>query len=123
MRALVLVLAGMAGLKIWAHDHVYRSAAEDALVAAYRDRAIEACQKDRSRAAKSTAGQWSQPAAVRLVMGKRDVEVAFWDVDNPLWAVRYKYPVLVLTTGATEVAQTCEFDVTLGTAAILKPRG
>jgi hypothetical protein len=127
MRALVLVLAGLAGLKIWAHDHVYRSAAEEALVQAYRERAIEACQKDRRSGSKGAepktpATAWTSPAAIRLVIGRRDVDVAIWDVENVLWPVRYKYPVLVLTAGAHAPDLTCEYDVMVGTASLLRPR-
>ena len=46
MRAFVLLLALLAGLKIWASEQLFRSAAEEALVAAYRDRAVAACQKE-----------------------------------------------------------------------------
>lgn len=136
MRALVLLLAGMAGLKVWAQDHIYRSAAEDALVHAYRERAIDACQKDRPPSAdrrkdgKSThpaTNVFANPASVRVVIGKRDVDVAIWDVDNPLWGVRYKYPLLVLHPAASGIGSAstgliCEFDVTLGTASVQKPR-
>lgn len=122
MRALVLVLAGLAGLKIWTQDHIYRSATEEALVHAYRDRAIEACQKDRRRDAKVGAAHWANPASVRLVIGKEDVDVAIWDVDNPLWGVRYKYPLLVLTAAGPHAGVACEYDVTLGTAVVSKPR-
>ncbi|MBA4171383.1 MAG: hypothetical protein C0511_01685 [Hyphomicrobium sp.] len=136
MRALVLLLAGLAGLKIWAQDHIYRSAAEDALVHAYRQRAIDACQVDkpstteRRKDAKSLqviTSPFADPASIQLVVGKRDVDVAIWDVDNARWAVRYKYPLLVLHPSAASSAQNgaglvCEFDITLGTATISKPR-
>ena len=120
MRAVVLILAGLAGLKVWTHDHIYRSATEDALVHAYRDSAIDACQKGRR---KDTDGKlsvnWNNTSSIHLVIGKRDVDVAIWDVDNPLWPVRYKYPLLVLKGGD----YTCEFDMTLGTASVSRPSG
>ena len=47
MRAVVMILALLAGLKIWAHDRMFRSGAEEALIAAYRERAIAACQRRR----------------------------------------------------------------------------
>ncbi len=122
MRAVVLILAGLAGLKIWTHEHIYRSATEDALVHAYRDSAIDACQKDRrkDKDAKSIVN-WNNPASIQLVIGKRDVDVAIWDVDNPQWPVRYKYPLLVLRAGAGSGEITCEYDMTLGTAAVSRP--
>lgn len=126
MRALVLVLAGLAGMKIWTHDHIYRSATEDALVHAYRERAIEACQKDRGKSAKVSAAvamPFANPAAISLVIGKRDVDVAIWDVENALWPVRYKYPLLVLKGGGPGPDLVCEYDMTLGTATVARLRG
>ena len=46
MRALVLALALLAALKIWAQYTSFRSAAEQALVVAYRDRAVTACRNE-----------------------------------------------------------------------------
>lgn len=122
MRAVVLILAGLAGLKVWTHDHIYRSATEDALVHAYRDAAIDACQKDRRKDKDArSAVNWNNPSSIHLVIGKRNVEVAIWDVDNALWPVRYKYPLLVLTAGTSGGGLTCEYDMTLGTAAVAPP--
>lgn len=124
MRALVLVLAGLAGLKVWAHDHIYRSATEDALIHAYRTHAIDACQKERRKDGRGVAAapSWANASAIHIVMGKRDVDVAIWDVDNPLWAVRYKYPLLVLRSDATQDSLACEYDITLEKAVVAKPR-
>lgn len=123
MRAVVLILAGLAGLKVWTHEHIYRSATEDALVHAYRDSAIDACQKDRRKDRDAKAANWNNPASIQLVIGKRDVDVAIWDVDNALWPVRYKYPLLVLKSGAPGGDLTCEYDMTLGTASVSRPAG
>lgn len=120
MRAVVLVLAGLAGLKVWAHEHIYRSATEDALVHAYRSSAIDACQKDRRKDKDAKLPvNWNNPSSIQLVIGKRDVDVAFWDVDNALWPVRYKYPLLVLAAGSA----VCEFDMTLGSASVSRSEG
>ncbi len=122
MRAVVLVLAGLAGLKIWTHDQIFRSAAEEALVQAYRGPAVEACFKGTRRDSRPAAGPnpWAAPASVRLVMGRSDVDVAIWDVDNALWVMRYKYPLLVIDAGGAAAGLVCEYDVTLGTAAVTR---
>ena len=46
LRALVIALALLAGAKIWAQDRLYRDGAQDALLRAYRERAIAACQSE-----------------------------------------------------------------------------
>ena len=132
MRAVVLVLVGLAGLKIWTHEQIFRSAAENALIGAYRDRAIEACHKDTAKdrrkdnrggaSAALVANPWANPAAVHLVIGRSDVDVAIWDVDNALWAVRYRYPQIVLDGNAQSGELTCRYDVTLGTATVKRGR-
>lgn len=126
MRALVLVLIGLAGLKIWTQDRLYRSATEEALINAYRATAIEACQKQRATKDGKTplppVAAWTRPAAIHLAIGRRDVDVSVWDVDNPMWAVKYKYLLLVLEPTASSFQGVCEYDVTLGTATLIKAR-
>lgn len=134
MRAFVLLLAVLAGLKIWASEQLFRSAAEEALVAAYRDRAVAACQREAAAprdypardakaviAAHAAAAQaWGKHADIRLVIGKRSVEVNIWDTDNALWNMRYKYPYLVLAAPAGTGLGACEYDITLGQTAITR---
>ncbi len=115
MRAVVVVLALLAGIKIWTQDQLFRSAAEAALVNAYRDRAVQACQRDAGRAG---AGTWSRPRTVRLQIGRPDVGVNIWDTDNALWDLRYRHPYIVLTSPEGAPAAECTFDVTLGSASI-----
>ena len=44
MRMVVIGLVLLAGLKVWTQDRTYRSVMGDALVEAYRERAIEVCR-------------------------------------------------------------------------------
>jgi len=123
MRALVLVLAALAGVKIWTQDQILRSASAEALIQAYRDRAVQACQKDARRepvneATAVSPQAWGRPASVSLEFGRRGVDVKIWDVDNPLWNVRYKHPHLVLGMGGQRSNLVCEYDVIVGTATI-----
>ena len=129
MRAFVMLLALLAGLKIWASEQLFRSAAEEALVAAYRDKAMAACQREAGggkeaskdlRSAGVLASAWAKPADIKLVIGKRGVDVNIWDHDNALWNVRYKYPYLVLTAPQGSGQGACEYDVTLGQASLTR---
>ena len=52
MRALVLVLAVLAGAKIWTQERLYREGAEEALLLAYRERAMAACQSQQPPASR-----------------------------------------------------------------------
>jgi hypothetical protein len=122
MRFLVLALAALAGAKVWMQDTMFRSGAEEALVAAYRERAIEVCQKQ----GRDIAGQpmrglnWSRPTSVRMITGSRHTSVYFWQVDDAAWNARYRNPYLVLRTSEHDAAPSCEYDLIYGQAQIVR---
>lgn len=127
MRLVVVALAALAGGKIWTQDQIFRSAATDALIHAYRAKAIEACRKapvpqgtaaPTEAAQKLLASAFAAPAALRLEIGNPDVDVALWQVDHAAWPMRYKYPYLVLEAGSPAPVARCSYDVTLDRAAI-----
>jgi hypothetical protein len=135
MRALVLVLAVLAGAKVWTQERLYRDGASDALLLAYRDRAIAACQmsapdapasraadpigrlSDRSAPA-STASLplWTRPASVQLAIGRSSAPVSIWEINNELWPARFKHPHVVLTANDRLPHAVCEYDVIEGRA-------
>lgn len=121
MRVLMLALALLAGFKIWAQDSVYRTATEQALISAYRDRAISACQKVGTRGdplrALQTAASWAHPSSVELAIGNRNISVYLWEIDNPQWEARYKSPYLLIAPAGDETLS-CAYDIGAGTAAI-----
>lgn len=115
MRALVIVLAVLAGLKVWTSVQFYREGTEDALILAYRDRAITACQSEEPvSAARAYAPLWTRPSSVVVAIGRRSADVSIWDIDHPLWQARYKHPQVVLRTDAP--GHVCEYDIIEGRA-------
>jgi hypothetical protein len=119
MRAFVLALALLAALKIWAQDTSFRNAAEQALVAAYRDRAVTACRKEpqKSRISPELAAfatDWSNGVEVHL--SAKGSTFRFGQFGEELWNAPPKTLLLVLTSGA--VGLTCTFDLAAGTAEI-----
>ena len=115
LRVLVILVAGLAGLKVWAQDRYYRSIMHEALIGAYQDRAATTCQKEILKIQHTKAVQpWS---GAEIVIGSRRVDVALWDIDNPLWDLRYRHPNLVLKSGTTGDFK-CSYDLTAGLAAI-----
>jgi hypothetical protein len=113
------LVAGLAGLKVWAQDRYYRSIMHEALISAYQDRAATTCQKEIQKiqrdAQHSKAAQlWTGP---EIVIGTRHADVAFWDIDNPQWDLRYRHPNLVLKAGADGDIR-CSYDLMAGLAAI-----
>lgn len=123
MRLLVIALALLAGSKVWFQESLFRAGAEDAIVAAYRDRAVEACRKSPPLAARGTsrAGQtldWTRTQSITLSAGNRSVDVGLWQVDHPLWNARYRNPYLVLTPADPNAGLVCKFDVLSGEAGL-----
>lgn len=122
MRALVLVLALLATLKIWVQDSAYRSATEEALLAAYRLRAADACARAKpaggSGAPPASALDWTTEAEPRVVVGNPALPVRFWEFDSELWNARFRQPYLVLSIG--ETGRTCSYDILAGTAEITR---
>ena len=128
MRFVVLILAVLAAGKVWTQDRIFRSAAEDALLSAYRAKAIETCRKAPAAANASASPEtanlrqiaqaFAQPLSARLEIGNPDVDVHLWDVDHAAWAMRFKYPYIVLDAGAPAPIARCSYDVTLDKASI-----
>jgi hypothetical protein len=135
MRALVLVLALLAGVKVWTQERLYREGARDALLLAYRDRAIAACQMSapegpvnrsadpigrlsaRSAPASTAAlPLWTRPSSVSLSIGRTSAAVSIWEINNELWPARFKHPHVVLTAKDHVPYQVCEYDVIEGRA-------
>ena len=115
MRLMVYALALLAGLKVWTQDALFRNGAEDALLAVYKERAIEACRR---LPQKTPGGNWTHPDTVHLVIGKPSVGVHLWQIDHPLWNARFKNPYILLSLGQGAGMLICEYDVTLGQATV-----
>ncbi len=118
MRALVVVLAVLAGAKLWAQDRLYREGAQDALIRAYREQAIAACQSQPGPRADASSPLWTRPASVDLVIGRSSANVRIWQLDSALWPARFKHPHVVLTAIDGVVPSMCEYDVIEGRAYV-----
>jgi hypothetical protein len=112
MRVLVFALVLLAGAKLGAHEFLYRSATEEALIAAYGQRAIEACRGEATLRGLSAAAQApAGPGDLKLLIGKPDLDVALWDLGNRNWQKRYRTPYLQITLGSGLGRVTCAYDV------------
>jgi len=118
MRALVAVLAILAAAKLWAQDRLYREGAQDALIRAYRERAIAACQSRPNPRGDGQSPLWTRPASVDLVIGRSSANVRIWQLDSDLWPARFKHPHVVLTVIDGAVPSVCEYDVIEGRAYV-----
>ena len=118
LKVIVAVLAILAGAKLWAQDRLYRDGAEEALLQAYRDRAIAACQSAPPEISSAVVMPlWTQPASVDLVIGRADVDVRIWQLDSERWPSRFRHPHVVLTL-SERTAPICRYDVIEGRAYV-----
>jgi hypothetical protein len=119
MRTVVFILALLAAAKLGHQEYLYRAATREAIVAAYRERAAQACQKDARAASLGLAPQaWITPASATLVIGKSNLDVQIWQVDNHLWNARYRNPFLILSAGARGGQVYCEYDIVNAAASV-----
>lgn len=118
MRKALIIFAGLAAFKVWAQDRFYRSAMQDALMTAYRERAQQVCIKEAQKPGKAVAAaNWPASASAEVTIGTSSLSVALWDFDNPLWDVRFRHPHLVLTSSGSPGAR-CAFDMVAGLATL-----
>ena len=127
MKAVVIFLTLLAAIKLGAREYLVRSSSEDVIVAAYRERAIAACQKDpKTLALGVTPASWTAATSTRLVIGKSGLAVYWWQVDHEMWNARYRNPYLFVmlgprpstafTSGGQRVF--CEYDIVNSTASL-----
>jgi hypothetical protein len=119
MRMVVIGLVLLAGLKVWTQDRMYRAVMGEALVEAYRERAVEVCRRQSAKtaAASAAAGLWTAGSEAEVMIGNPNVDVAVWDTANPLWTQRYQHPHLILT-GSGGTAMHCAYDLRDGAATL-----
>ena len=96
---------------------IYRSATYDVIVGTYAQSAVKACAS-RSADPRSAAALWSKPSSVKLVIGKSDLDVYFWQVNHLMWRARYKNPYLFITTRSEPNYLICEYDIMRQTAFV-----
>lgn len=121
MKAVVYFLAFLALAKVGYHEYLFRIAAQDAMITAYRERAAQACQKDvRGLQLGISPLSWTNPSSIRLVIGKSAVDVHLWQVDNDRWAARYRNPYLFLSAGQRTGTVHCEYDIVNASASVFR---
>jgi hypothetical protein len=119
MRAFVILLLLLAAGKLGFQEYLFRAATRDAVLEAYKQHAVEACQRDaRSLSLGVGAQAWANPRAVQLVIGKRALDVYPWQVDHANWNARYRNPYLLLTTGPRTGTVSCDYYILNASASV-----
>jgi hypothetical protein len=119
MRVFVILLLLLAAGKLAFQEYLFRAGTRDAVLEAYRQQAVDACQRDaRSLGLAATAQAWANPRTVELVIGKRGIDVYPWQVDHASWNARYRHPYLLLTAVERAGKISCEYDIVNASAAV-----
>jgi hypothetical protein len=119
MRAFVILLLVLAAGKLGFQEYLFRVATRDAVLEAYKQHAVAACQRDAHSQSLGVGAQaWANPRAVQLVIGRRAVDVYPWQVDHANWNARYRNPYLRLTAGARSATVSCEYDILNASASV-----
>jgi hypothetical protein len=119
MKPVVIFLALLAAAKLGHQEYLFRTAAREAIVSAYKERAVQACLKDIKSLSLGLAAQsWSDPGSIKLVIGKSTLDVHLWQVDHHLWNARFRNPYLYLTAGHRSAGVRCEYDIVNAAASV-----
>ena len=119
MKVLVTLLALMAAGKLCCQEYLFRAAIRDAILEAYREHAVQACQRNAHGLNLGVSPQaWANPRTVQLVIGKRAFDVYPWQVDHANWKARYRNPYLFLTAGTRPGRVLCEYDIVHAAASV-----
>jgi hypothetical protein len=118
MKMLILILIVLASSKVGWQEYLAYSAKSEIIVAAYRDRAATACDRDSRGRLASSGALWDEPRSTKLVIGKPALDVQLWQLNHPSWQARFKNPYLVLSAGDGLGRVFCEFDIVHGTTTI-----
>jgi hypothetical protein len=119
MRAVVFLLALLVAAKLGYQEYLFRSGTSDAIIGAYREHAVQACQKDTRSAGLGVGPQaWSNPTSIKVMIGKSALDVYPWQTDHALWNARYRHPYLFLTIGKRSSPVYCEYDIVNAAATV-----
>jgi hypothetical protein len=112
MKPFVVLLALLVAAKLAHQEYLFRSATREALIGAYRDRAVQACQRDARSSFLGLAPQvWASTQAINLMIGKSSVDVRCWEFGHEQWNARYRDLYLFLAAGQRSGTVYCEYDI------------
>ncbi|MEL6372874.1 MAG: hypothetical protein AAFR04_02780 [Pseudomonadota bacterium] len=121
MRTLVILLAILAAGKVGYQEYTYRTALHTSLIDAYRTRALNACFRAATiNRMVGSSRAWTRPADLDLVIGKRSLNVQFWQMGHALWPAKFRHPFLLVTPGGTARRVICEYDIVNRQAAVFR---
>lgn len=121
MRFLIVLLAFLAAAKVAGYHALYRNAADDVIVTAYRARAADACRKtEASRTLGLSEKAWTEAGTPELAIGRSGLPVYLWQTSHEDWPKKYKNPYLHLVVGHKGSGARCTYDIVAGSADVIQ---
>lgn len=118
VRVLVACLALIAGAKLAVSEYTYRTATAEVIIAAYRERALAACQA--AAGTNLAPGSWHTPLELSLAVGRSSLPVQLWQVQHQDWNARFRSLHVLVSAGDGGRELQCAYDISRDGAAIEK---
>jgi hypothetical protein len=111
----------LAAGKLAAREHLYRGGTSDAIVLAYRERALDACRILGAEAKDAAAVRaMNHPTEITMRVGDPSRPVMLWQVDREEWTVRFRNPQLLVAHRDRGAHYMCIYDVLTTAAHLMK---
>jgi len=112
LRNAVIAVVALVAANFAYDQYLFRSAAHDVIVETFQASAADACHTNaQSQKIEGTLAAWRNPASMKLVIGKSNLDVYFWQVDSSMWNAKYKNPYMLLVAEENPSYVLCEYDI------------
>jgi hypothetical protein len=111
VRVIAVILILLAGAKIGYQEYLYRTSTAEVMVAAFKDQAVAACQRDATAAGLADRAAWANPGQVWFGVGNPSADVSVWQIDHARWGERYRTPFLFVSPGTGRNTAVCAYDL------------
>lgn len=112
LRNAIIAVVALIAANFAYDQYLFRSAAHDVIIETFQATAAQACHSNaitQKISASETA--WRNPASLKLVIGKSNLDVYFWQIDNSMWNAKYKNPYMLLVADENPAYILCEYDI------------
>ncbi len=121
MKNLALVVVALIAANFAYNEYLFRSSAQDVIVETFKTSAADACHTDaQSQKIYSSKSSWRNPASLKLVIGKSNLDVYFWQIGSSMWKAKYKNPYIFIVADDSPSYILCEYDILHRTASVYR---
>ncbi len=119
MKNLALVIIAVIGVNFAYDEYMFRSSAHDVIVETFKTSAADACYDNaRGQNIGGSHNSWRNPASLKLVIGKSNLDVYFWQIDSSMWNAKYRNPYIFIVADENPAFILCEYDILHRTASV-----